>query len=221
MLNRERLLALNYVILLLGLVVYVYLGMYRALPYNILSPGARTHSGGATTGSIEKIYNYAKRVHNSSEESALDIPKHILHRGHNPGFFRLVSVWLYEAGVRSLFGLQMLPLALSTSAILVLYLLAAAFFGDRWIALFAALFAAFSPTFLTQATSLGGSAYGKLFQLMTLLAFLQYLRGSCRLWLIVAFGSYFLACWNYWHWHVGTAVLLIGLHYVHRRSFFH
>jgi hypothetical protein len=218
--NRNRLLILNYTLLLLTLLTYFYLGFSRALPENITALQNRRQQGGATPTNVVMIFKYAEYVHESADHSALDLAEHLVYRGHNPGLFRLLAVWLYEAGLRSMLALQMIPLALSVAALVLLYTLVRSLFGDAWIALFAVAYAAFCPSSLVFASSLGATAYGKFFQLATLVAFLGYLRKN-RAWLLgITFLSYFLACWNYWEYYVGTAILLLGLHYVERRSLF-
>ena len=129
--KRDRLLGLNRALLVLCLVLYVFLGVFKALPYNIISKHNIDQSRGAAFASVYRIYKYAEKVEAKRSQAASSseagesfaFRDHLLFRGHNPGFFLFVSVVSYRVGIESLFGLQMLPLALSTATLLALYFL--------------------------------------------------------------------------------------------------
>ena len=209
--------AIHYLLIFLALSGYAYLGVYRAMPFNLKTPANITHRGGAIEAAVLGHYRYAKKVQRDENLSVWgDLADHLVFRGHNPGMFVFMAVLSYDLGLRSLFSIQMLPLALNTLTLLILYLFFRKLFRQRWIGLFATIFIAFCPAFLTQATTLGSGSYAKLFQAATLLCFLSYLRGDKRVLLHLTFLFYFLACWNYWEWYVGTGIMLLGLHYMER-----
>jgi hypothetical protein len=218
--TRKSLAALHYGLLFLTLFGYVYLGVYRAMPFNLLSPENFRHERGAVRGSFLKVYNYAEDVHRDPARSVWDLGDHLVYRGHNPGMFLFSTVVLYELGLDEPSKILPVPLAMNTLTLLLLYLLFRGLFRQRWIGLFTALYAAFCAAFLTQATALGAGSYGKLFQLAAGLAFLHYLRNGRRPLLAATVIFYFLACWNYWEWYVSTALLLLGVHYAERGRVF-
>jgi len=193
------------------LIVYLYLGVYRAMPYNLSLKENQARAGGASGGSM-RVYKAARAM---SKYPLRDLHRYLIYREHNPAVFLFVMVVLIKAGVNSMFGLEMVGLALSALSLLLLYLLVLKLFRDRWIALFTVAYVGLCPPFV-RSHFLHAMPYARFFSLSALLAFLYYLRTSRRWLLVLAVVCYFLTCWNYWMWYVSTALLLAGIHYVER-----
>ncbi len=211
---------LHYALLGFVLLSYVYLGVVRAIPENLMMRPNINQSGGAVKSSVAKVYSHAMAVGLNPNGSIWDLDEHLVFRGHNPGMFKWMGVVLYESGLDTLFQIQMFPLALNTLTLLLIYALFRKLFRQPWIGLFSAAFLAFCPVFLTQATSLGSGSYAKLFQIASALLLLIHLRDEKRGALLGAAACYFLACWNYWEWYISTALVLMGIHYAERGKVF-
>ena len=210
----KYLLALHYALLVLLLTSHVYLGVYRAMPYNVMLKINREHDKGDTGVSV-------KAVHASAHELAplpwWHLHQHLVWRGHDPGLFQLIAVLLIKIGVGSLFGLQMVGLGLTALALLLFYFLIRALFRDRWIALASILYIAFCPVFRNYATSIHVHSSGKVLMMGALLAYLYYFRSKRMAGLVLAIALYFLACWNHCFAYINGPLLFAGIHYVERR----
>ncbi|HIJ74553.1 MAG TPA: hypothetical protein HPP83_10675 [Candidatus Hydrogenedentes bacterium] len=207
--NEKRLRALHAGLVVLVLAVYVYLGLSQLLPEDVVQ-----WYGVGKKPSVLKVHRFAAEL---AERPIWEIHRHLVYLGHDPAMFQLLAVALIKAGF-SINDLQMAGLAARTVALLLFYFLVRAVFRQRWIALCALLYLSLCPAFVVSATSIHASGYGRLFSLGAVLAYLYYLRTSRKALLVITVVSYFLACWNYWQWHIETGILLAGVHYLERKA---
>ena len=205
--------ALHTCLMITALGLYVYLGACRAVPDNIRRLQNEAHSQGDADVSVLAVYEAALA---NAEKPLFPLHEHLIWRGHNPGLFRLGAVCFVKAGVRSLYGLQMVGLALTTATLLLFYILIHALFRDRWIGAASMAYIAFCPAFAAYATSLHVESWGRCLFMGACVAYIYALRKPSTPLLALAIGLYYLACWNHWFWFVIAPLFLAGIHYAER-----